>query len=132
MAREPRNAVKEPEIGASCSLAGLAGDEDHADRRHADRYQVAPETEEEFASVADGAPEGPGQLEETEHDQKGRDDEGNSPYVVGLTTKMRPDPVTERRQLGTQPVSGACFRCGHPAPPATTPAGGRPFCHLCR
>src|SRR5688572_24448314 len=117
---------------ASCSLAGLAGDEDHPDRRHSNRHQVAPETEEEFASVADRTSEGPGQPEKTENDQKGRDNEGNSPYVISLTTQVRPDPITERRQLGTQPDSGACFRCGHPAPPATTPAGGRPSCHLYR
>jgi hypothetical protein len=72
--------------GAAGPLTGLAGYEHDSNAGHSDRNQVAPEAEQQLGAVAHGSTKRPGQPEETEGDEDSRDDEGDPPNVIGLTT----------------------------------------------
>ncbi len=68
------------------SLAGFTGDEHDSDAGHTNRDQVTPEAEQQLCAIADGPTERPGQSEETKDDEDSRDNEGDPPNVIGLTT----------------------------------------------
>ena len=107
---------------------GLESDRHHPDSDQGDGKGVAPEPEEQPGSVFDRGSKGAGKIEKAQPEQQAQNDEDHSPKVVGLTTEMFAQSFSQALQPGSQ--SDAPFACGHPLPPATTLAGGRPFGHV--